>query len=659
MKVLVRPGRETRFRAPNLDATGAQRKKVDFAVGGTNRMDEDDDQSIIATATRRVGTMVRGKFRLDRLLGVGGMATVYAATHRNGRRYALKILHVDMRGDARRHFLREARLANRVDHPGAIHVIDEDVGDDGHPFLVLPLLQGETLRARWESRERRLSLNEVLFFAWLVLDVLAVAHAKSVVHRDIKPENIFFTTAGELRVLDFGIARVYSGSGAAVSRTGAMTGTPTFMAPEQVLGHTDEIDGQTDIWAVGATMFSLLSGQYVHEGKTENEVLVSAGSKPARRLAEVAPEVPAEACAIVDRALAFERSERWADAEAMQTAIDECSLLCFDVAARSLAASLPRATAGSFVSQGSHSSGFPPLDETEQPGASSNRGRHDSLIKGGMGAFRLAVTRTLQLDLLGTPRRRARFGLSITGVLLLAGIGVARARFSGEPSRSRLQESVLAHLEMSQRAWRDGSSARSRADASQATKLDTSSAAAHLALLRVSSYWPDDAARSEFLAAQQAREQLSALDRDYLDATAPAMTVPADFRLSAQRLRTLHERAPESLEVSVALADMSTRVGAVDAARQLLEPLAAPADAPGVVLATLGVVYGLQDDVSGARRILERCLASYPAANRCAGMLSQLELNEGRCPGGRTRYPKRTRSRPEIRRGCLPARSCA
>jgi serine/threonine-protein kinase len=191
------------------------------------------------------------------------MASVYEAVHRNGNRVAIKMLHphLSINADLRSRFLREGYAANRVNHQGAVRVLDDDMTEDGSVFLVMELLKGETLDARWETRGSRLAHREVCEHAHQLLDVLAAAHGQGVVHRDIKPENLFLTTDGVLKVLDFGIARLRDASGAeGATQTGRMIGTPAFMPPEQALGRSRQIDGQTDLWAVGATMFTLVSG---------------------------------------------------------------------------------------------------------------------------------------------------------------------------------------------------------------------------------------------------------------------------------------------------------------------------------------------------------------------------------------------------------------
>jgi serine/threonine-protein kinase len=275
-------------------------------------------------ARARVGTSLRNKWRLDELLGVGGMAAVYGATHRNGTRAAVKVLHVELStsADARSRFTREGYLANVVAHDGVVRVLDDDVSDDGAIFLVTELLSGETLEQRRVRVGGRLPEDEVLAAMDQVLDVLAAAHAKGVVHRDIKPENLFLTRSGQIKVLDFGIARMRELSTASqATRFGESMGTPAFMPPEQARGRWDEVDATSDLWACGATMFTLLTGELVNDGPTVNEALLVAMTRPAPPMASIAPDVSPHVAAVADRALAFDKAHRWADARAMQEGV--------------------------------------------------------------------------------------------------------------------------------------------------------------------------------------------------------------------------------------------------------------------------------------------------------------------------------------------------
>ncbi len=270
-----------------------------------------------ATAEQRVGQTLCGKWKLERLLGVGGMAAVYASVHKIGRHDAIKILHIDVtkNADLRARFEQEAHVANRFKHPGAVEIRDIDITEDGCPLLVMELLEGQTLSDK--ARKAPLELPELLRYIDELLDVLAAAHAQGIVHRDIKLDNLFITTENRLKVLDFGIARVRDGA-VSSSKTafGATLGTAPYMPPEQVQGR--EIDGRADLFAVGATMFRLLARRRIHEAQTEPEMLAKMATQPAPPLSSVAPNVPQDVCLIVDRALRFRKEDRYPDAATMQ-----------------------------------------------------------------------------------------------------------------------------------------------------------------------------------------------------------------------------------------------------------------------------------------------------------------------------------------------------
>ena len=269
-----------------------------------------------------VGCVLGGKYRIDRMLGAGTMASVFAATHvRNANRVAVKILHPAFENnlDVRARFLREGYAANSVRRAGTVRALDDDTTEDGATFMVMELLEGETLESLSERRGRRLPPSEVAGLMGQLLDILVAAHERGIVHRDIKPENLFVQSDGRLRILDFGVARVLEGS-VTETRAGSVIGTLPYMAPEQILGKSREVEARSDVWSVGATAFTLVSGRFVHEAETPEEMMVFAGSRQARSLASVSPDVPDAFIQVVDRALRFEKSERWPDARSMQAA---------------------------------------------------------------------------------------------------------------------------------------------------------------------------------------------------------------------------------------------------------------------------------------------------------------------------------------------------
>jgi serine/threonine protein kinase len=275
-------------------------------------------------ARARIGTVLKQKWRLDRLLGVGGMAAVYAATHHNKKRAAIKMLHPELSLDAaiRKRFLREGYVANAIGQRGAVAVDYDDVSDEGLAFLVMELLDGETIEQRWQRKDRLLSPHEALSVADQLLDTLAAAHAQGIVHRDLKPGNMFLTRDGTVKVLDFGIARVRElSSPLNTTLAGSAIGTPAFMAPEQARGRWEDVDGRSDLWAVGATLYTLLTGKFVHSGDTASETLALAVTRPARSIGERRPDLHPSLIRFVDKALAYDKAARFPDAATMQHAL--------------------------------------------------------------------------------------------------------------------------------------------------------------------------------------------------------------------------------------------------------------------------------------------------------------------------------------------------
>jgi serine/threonine-protein kinase len=283
---------------------------------------EDDEAILEARANARLGSVLRDKYRLERVLGIGGMATVYAATHRNGAEVALKLLHPELahHPDVRTRFLREGYVANQVKHAGAVSVIDDDVTEEGWAFLVMELLQGVTLQDLWEERGLRVHPAWVTAITLQLLEVMAAAHESGIIHRDLKPANLFVTREGELKVLDFGIARMRDVS-VHTTVSGSVLGTPAFMAPEQAMAQSKEIDQQTDLWAIGSVAFALLSGEVVHPAENTQQTLILAATTPARQLAPLAPDLAPGLASVFERALSFRKGDRWSTATEMREAL--------------------------------------------------------------------------------------------------------------------------------------------------------------------------------------------------------------------------------------------------------------------------------------------------------------------------------------------------
>jgi serine/threonine protein kinase len=372
------------------------------------------------------GVVLKEKWRIDALLGAGGVATVYAATHRNGKRVAVKVLHPHLASmpEVRERFLREGYVANQVEHPYAVSVLDDDVTEDGLVFLVMDLLDGESLQERLE-REGQLSPNDVLVIADALLDVLSAAHEKGIVHRDIKPDNVYLLRNGGLRLLDFGIARLHEQRATKnATQSGAAMGTPSYMPPEQARGRWEMVDARSDLWAVVATMFALLTGRCVHEAETVNETLLLAMSRPAPPLASVLVDSPARVAAIVDRALAFEMQDRWSDAPSMRQGVQDARRLLEALPTRAL---VPR-----------------PLPEATTPAT--------EVARGTVLATSVSATPPVTARLLGAQRKRAVLGAGIGGtilVLLLVAIGRGKEDVSREATRAAASTALTAPAALS------------------------------------------------------------------------------------------------------------------------------------------------------------------------------------------------------------------
>ncbi len=222
------------------------------------------------------GTVVAGRFRVDQLIGQGGYGSVYAATQLNlSRRVALKIMHPDVlrRPEALARFEREAVLTQQLAHPNTVRLFDFGRTDHGIPFIVWELLLGRSLE-RELAMAGPLPVARVHHIAQQVLKALMEAHGVGIVHRDIKPANIFLSDfAGEpdfVKVLDFGIAHAPGGGGGGITAEGVSLGTPTYMAPEQVMDTA--VDGRTDIYSLGLVMAELLTGEAVFRGVTAMQI---------------------------------------------------------------------------------------------------------------------------------------------------------------------------------------------------------------------------------------------------------------------------------------------------------------------------------------------------------------------------------------------------
>lgn len=266
-----------------------------------------------------------GKYRLGRLLGEGGMGAVYEGEHTGlGSRVAIKLLSEHIHNErAIARFRREARAMAAVRHDNVVTVTDTGTDEEGTPFLVMELLEGESLNALIK-RERRLTSDAAVAIALQMLSGLAAAHDRGIVHRDLKPGNVFLAwgTEGERRVkiLDFGISKFAEGATRDLTAEGTMIGTPHYMSPEQARGDKD-VDARADLYAVGVLLYRMVTGKLPYNKKpTEGlyEEILAGNPTPPRALV---PDLPTELEEVILCSMHVDPTKRYADARQMRRAL--------------------------------------------------------------------------------------------------------------------------------------------------------------------------------------------------------------------------------------------------------------------------------------------------------------------------------------------------
>ncbi len=282
-------------------------------------------RDVSATEDPFVGKLLGGRYRIERLLGRGGMGAVYEALQEDlGRRVAVKVLHPYLAHDADlvARFRREAEAAARLGHANIVQVTDFGRPDDGAVFLVMELLAGAPLSAVID-RDGRLPPERVATIAWQVLSALEAAHRAHLVHRDLKPDNIFLTSVSGVgdvvKLLDFGIAKLVAGEGSGMTATGAVLGTPAYMAPEQARGAP--VDARVDLYALGVVMYEALSGRMPYAGNNYNAVIAAILTEDPPGLAELRPDLDPALVAVVERAMARSPDARFDSAHSMREAL--------------------------------------------------------------------------------------------------------------------------------------------------------------------------------------------------------------------------------------------------------------------------------------------------------------------------------------------------
>jgi hypothetical protein len=279
-----------------------------------------------------IGSVLDGRYRIEAVLGTGGMGRVYRAEHiKIGRPVAIKVLHADLNRnrEASQRFQREAIASGRLDHPNIVGVSDFGVLDDGACYLVMEVLEGESLGDRLE-REHRIHWVEAIEILRGVLYGLHHAHERGVVHRDIKPDNVFLARRdGEqtVKILDFGIAKLYAGSSddPASTRAGLTVGTPAYLSPEQAVGGT--ITPKSDLYSASVVLYEMLAGRAPFEDKDPLAMLGAHVSRRPPLFAVTAPgvDIPSRLEDIVQHGLMKAAADRITTAEDYVAMLDALS----------------------------------------------------------------------------------------------------------------------------------------------------------------------------------------------------------------------------------------------------------------------------------------------------------------------------------------------
>ncbi|MFO0610962.1 MAG: serine/threonine-protein kinase [Polyangiaceae bacterium] len=274
------------------------------------------------------GTVIAGKYRIGRVLASGGMGMILEGEHEAlGQKVAIKYLlpAAAEREDMIGRFLREARAAARIPSDRVARVFDVGTDEDGRPFMVMELLEGQDL-GDYMQAHGAIPIGEAVRFILEALEAIVEAHALGIIHRDLKPSNLFVVTKGgakHIKVLDFGISKVTSESGApelALTSTKSLLGSPGYMSPEQVRS-TKNVDARTDVWALGVILFEMLSAQTAFDGESIGDVFAKIREEDLPPISEFRKDVPAELEAVLASCLARDRKKRIASAAEMRDAL--------------------------------------------------------------------------------------------------------------------------------------------------------------------------------------------------------------------------------------------------------------------------------------------------------------------------------------------------
>ncbi len=558
-----------------------------------------------------------GRYLIASRLGQGGMGVVYRAVDETLHRpVALKMLPDDIAADAlrRRRFEREARTAAAITHPCVATIYE--VGEDaGRVFIAMEFVEGLTLGACIAGQG--MPVPAALRIARDIASGLARAHERGVVHRDLKPDNVMISHDGEVKVLDFGLARWEETSAVradddavdtALTLPGDLMGTPGYMAPEQAFGRP--LDARADVFALGVVTYEMLTGVKPFQGESPVDIIVSICRDEPLPPSLVNPAVPAPLEQLVLRCLAKRPAHRYDNARDVLRALDRLGPYPSTPALPTPALPTPAEAART------------------RPSAVTARVRPSPAVPlrrrvlGALGVLALALlgAAAWRSNSLGPGRPRAPTGA--------AAPPWGRRAITRDPPPATTHPDARRHYAQALVALRDGSQELAIARFEEAAAADPDLGAAHL---RVGLERGIERGRAAMLRALAHREGLDDRDRAVLDAVAPAYTsIHADFAAVSARLAAVAARFPDDVTVLSTLGhaqdEHDLRASVVSYRRAIeVDPGHIPARAAlAVSLAHLG-------DLPSARRELERCLAVSPSATACLRQLALLHLAESDC----------------------------
>jgi tetratricopeptide (TPR) repeat protein len=562
-----------------------------------------------------------GRYRIDEKLGEGGMGVVFKATDEKLRRtVALKVLSdgVVKDADRRRRFLREARLAAAITHPNIATVHDVGETDDGHIYIAMELVSGQSLRQRLEKGA--LGPAAAVRIAKDLTRALVKAHKLGIVHRDLKPDNIMVGDDLEVKVLDFGLAKPVAreephGAASVVTEDGRVVGTPGYMAPEQAAGRA--VDARTDIFAVGVVLYEMATGVRPFRGDSAMDVIIATARDEPPRPSTVAAEVGSALERVILRCLEKNADARYGDAAELMRALEGLGEL--DAAGTgtrtTTAADAATKDVGALPTQAS-------LVGTAR--AVDKRGRRPRAVVGvALVAAAIAVVGTVGPRFARAPASPAERAPAASAA------APAATSITDLPRPVSTNPDLLAEYVAGMQALRDDDWGIAQSHFMRVVELDPFLALGHLRLAMVAEGTLDESLRREhFAKAVTLRSQLSKRDEGMMGALEPVLQrLREDRAESAKRLRALGEQFPGDVEIQVWQAMLqSTSDGLASADRAIaLDPRDGQAwQSRGDILAALG-------RAEDSRQSYERCGAVSPGSAECFLGLIWLDSMEGRC----------------------------